>query len=155
MVIEFETKKGKFLAVKPTKSVSYMDDNEILIAGHILSWMNTNVTIPEKGFSFNCLLSELTKSKCKKIVDNIFNVSYKNYLNPSERITDRTFDFDNALDSFKTLMEKIEIYTVNPFEKPNPNDYCDDFGNYEHNLQRWKAAQKRTSKEWLILKIKK
>lgn len=155
-IIEFETKKGKFLAVKPTKSVSYMRDCEFLLMGDKLSWMDTMVQIPEKGFSFNFIISELTESKCKRIVEDIFGKSYKNYFDPNpENKYAPTFDFDTATESFKSLMKKIEIYTVNPFQKPNANDYSDDFGNYEHDLSQWKAANKRTAKDWLILKIKK
>lgn len=153
--IEFQTKKGKFLAIKPTKHVSYLDNDQFLICLDKLTWMDTTVEIPEKGFGFSFLLSKVTESECNKVVENIFGKSYKNYFNPNpENNYAPTFDFDTALESFKSLMDSIGIYTVNPFKKPNLNDYNDDFGNYEHDLEQWKAAQKRTATEWLIFKIK-
>lgn len=154
-IIEVETKNGKFLFVKPTKKVSYMDNDQFLVMGHKLSWMDTDVDIPEHGFGFNSVMSKLNEGMCKIIVEGLFDKSFKNYYDPNPNNTYApTFDFDTAKESFDSLMKKVGIYTVNPFKKPNPNDYNDDFGNYDHDLAQWKAAEKRTASDWLILKVK-
>ena len=161
MKIEFETTKGKFLAVSvPIDANSFEKDK---FSGDKSS-MNykTELNFWKQGDFFYDgdaeiigLFSKLTEDNCKLIVEDLFGISYKNYFNPSpENKYAPTFDFYTALESFKSLMQLNKIYTANPFgEEPmvlshtiTPTVYVNDVA--------WRKAQERTSEEWLILKKK-
>lgn len=60
------------------------------------------------GFDYIGLTSEVTEEQAKMMVDKFYRgYNYNNYLNGKI--------FDTALDSFKSLMQHLQVYEVNPF----------------------------------------
>ncbi len=155
--------KIKIITTKETFMFLPISDgaNKIQVHGfnktnNILYYKNDGYAINLKfdsDIEFICLLSQAKEEDAKKIVDNDGDM-YLQYNDFSSKPY-----FDNAIESLKSLMESENIYTVNPFGEMCPKEKTLDLQtqypiNY-YDIKQWQGAQQRTSKEWLIIKLKK
>lgn len=92
--------------------------------------------------------TEITEEQAKEIVDDYRGTKmFHNYLfNGSNH---HFVAFNTAIESFNSLMQKLEMYSENPYREKL---YCDldtaiDLGG---RLEQWQQAQYRTGK-WLII----
>lgn len=85
------------------------------------------------------LTSEVTEDQSKMMVDKeVRYMAFKNYI-------DDLKISQTALKAFKSLMQHLKVYEVNPYgETP----YCGDRRIY--GSDKWKEAQERTGK-WVVL----
>lgn len=159
MQIEYKTEKGTVLFVKvPDDLISFkliedMGDDVLEIKSEVKGynsltqrWKNIRVS---SGFKIIGLTTEITEEHAKMIVDTCneleFNgVAYNDYQTTSIH--------DTALDSFKSLMQHLQIYDVNPLgEFPTlPNFKRLPISMVERKQDRWKEAQQRTGR-WIVL----
>ena len=120
-----------------------------------------------KGFQLIGLTSEVTEEQANMIVDSekIFpDENTKTYLwsyLDYKGVVNIPYWYANALDSFKSLMEHLQVYEVNPFPEPliccsgSVQSECGCMGfpyNYssQEELNCYYEANERTGK-WVVL----
>lgn len=94
-------------------------------------------TIPE-GFQFIGLTSEITEEQCGVMLPGISTAQLDGVyysIGDGER-----YCHESALDSFKSLMQHLQVYEVNPLS----------FDPTGITTSEWKEAQSRTGK-WIVL----
>lgn len=157
MIREFKTSKGDFLAVKVSDDakdiiipfenmVSYVTDNKI-----------TGTSFPKGDYQIIGLVSEITEEQAKDIVGDSIDAcnlltGFINY-NEKERKLQRPFLFENALESFNSLMQANEIYSENPLGK-HFHDYIKSMP-FKEDLTSYYDIYENSENEsgnWLLLK---
>jgi len=103
------------------------------------------------------LTSKITEEQAKIMVDaekifpdhdtRTYLLSYLDY----KGVVNIPYWYDNALDSFKSLMQHLQVYEVNPLgiRRPKYFDYSSQI-QYEGDCKDYDYTQSRTGK-WLIL----
>lgn len=101
------------------------------------------------------LYSELTEERLEGIMPSELSVLetevYRNYKEDTYR---KYYSLSSALESFNSLMTKLECYTVNPYGgKPNERDMLDFelVSCFEEAIYLWTEAQQRTHSDYAIL----
>lgn len=93
------------------------------------------------------LTSEVTELQCKMMVGRNEIGEYKSY---REHFTNPYFfGYDIALESFKSLMQHLQVYEVNPCSHPSDIEPT-NLNHYNYISEKWLGAQSRTGK-WVTL----
>lgn len=172
MQVEHKTEKGtvKFV-LTPSVKLKFKIYSEFLVMGiSEVDVKNKCIKIDRGdtkgfikiGFGFQLigLTSEITEEQAKMMVDSIggtVDAYFKDYL-IVKHSSKFQFACISALDSFKSLMQHLQVYETNPFGKNyNCNVYngAGSFLNgklYTMNeaYKGWEQAQSRTGK-WIVL----
>lgn len=114
-----------------------------------------DIKLPNEGFELLSLYSELTEEKLEGLMPSELSVLetevYRNYKEDTYR---KYYSLSSALESFNSLMTKLECYTVNPYGgKPNERDMLDFelVSCFEEAIYIWTEAQQRTHEDYAIL----
>ena len=114
--------------------------------------IGTTRSLPPGKWKIIGLANEITEEQCEDLVESetdiwLQKMTYKCY-------TKNDAAYLSAKESFESLMEANEIYSVNPLQKPM---YSSLFGEdkkmmseYKERLSKWKRAEERTVK-YLVL----
>ena len=103
----------------------------------------------DTGFELVGIHPELTEQECKRVVERLFFAEAKPhpyYVN----YTDEAYYCDTAKEAFDTLMQKLECYTVNPYDEPIEEEYDIEHLFYHHR-QQWQEAEQSTFKKFAVL----
>lgn len=156
MQIEHKTEKGTLCFVKVPDDAS---DLTLPKVGMIDLYFKTKVQseyeednyisigLPNIGFQLIGLTSEITDSYAMNMLDyqsdNDEHQSpiWRDYINGQYHLS--------PVDSFKSLMQHLQVYEVNPYEYPIYHDYSSDIKWKEANA-KWKYSESRTGK-WIVL----
>lgn len=135
--IEHKTEKGTVRFVKVNEKCWDFKINENGI-NYFEKFSNCSSlrTIPvTKGTVLIGLTREVTEKQAKMMVleiDSLIGRVFKDY-------TEHGKFYKNPTESFKSLMQHLQVYEVNPY------------GGYRHDFtQTWQEAQSRTGK-WIVL----
>jgi len=148
MQVEHKTEKGTvtfFLPSPGADRFKYFNDEK-----PYLSYFVGHETFREyfpKGTVLIGLTSEVTEETAKIMVDEYNDyglIKHKDY-----RKGYFTHSLFSALDSFKSLMQHLQVYEVNPYEYPIYHDYTSDVKWKEANT-KWLEAESTTGK-WIVL----
>lgn len=141
MQVKFETDKGQGLFVKVPEggesfNMSDYDDEALLFYEKSNNDFISEVKIP-KDYSIIGLTTDITEDQAKNIVwdISIHKILYKGH----------NMYFTSAISAFKSLMQSLQVYEVNPYSKfINPEDFN------EEDILECKDIQARTGK-WIVL----
>ena len=150
MQIEHKTEKGTLLFVKTDSeliSFNLYEDfgDKILDIRTNKKWSTIRLDI---NFQLISLTSEITEEMAKMMVDDKHSDFYYDYIGE-----DKDRYFGRALSSFKSLMQHLQVYEVNPYGK-QPFLTDDDAGSEEETQTRFLRAdaQQRTGKFIVLFK---
>lgn len=121
------------------------------------SW--ASITLPEGSWQLIGAVKDLTEQQAQSMIGNIPDwkaLIYRNYTAPAKDYRDIVeSSFDTALESFFSLMESLQVYSVNPIEKPvfeaqfvghmAQKDYS-----FLQKMKQWKEVEDRTG-NWIVL----
>ncbi|NII81735.1 MULTISPECIES: hypothetical protein [unclassified Pedobacter] len=141
MQVEHKTEKGEILFVDVPDGVNFYEFNGkfyFLESGQ-------EVKIPQ-GFELIGLTSEVTEVDVKKILTYQEVISWCNLGVSIDCLGNEIHDntYVNYLYAFKSLMQHLKLYEVNPY-KQKPCEGCDDY-------EVFTEAQARTSKRVVLFK---
>jgi hypothetical protein len=162
--IKFKNHKGEeFLFVKLPKDATNIEVNNCI---KTISWDNPEtgsyddyLGLPYYKYKLIAPLSEMTEELWEGVVKNPFVV--KNFFNPKE-VSFSWWDYNDdfwsseiksATESGESLLKSLQIYMVNPFEKPTENSFDFISHNYESALKEWQQAEENAGNWVLIQKI--
>lgn len=155
LIVNYRTEKGEISFVKVPDDAS---DLTLPKVGMIDLYFKTKVkyeyeednyisiSLPDVGFKLIGLTSDVTEDQAKMMVDHCNDIvpglidGYVDY-----RRNQLNVAFTNALASFKSLMQHLQVYEVNPYDEARLNM---TFSNKHKN--RWQQAQERTG-QWIVL----
>jgi hypothetical protein len=171
-IAEFETKKGKFIAI-PIPDKDRREKVGVFCQDEDVKYQLTKLIYEpylnfhyHRGVIFNVPLPcecellgtirTLTEEQRKTIVDDSewYTDMYKNYEHP--KAENKSAQMTWPFQSMWSLMQANKIYVENPFgDKPQyrataNEQECDE---YKNNYDQWETAQNRVSKDWVILKM--
>lgn len=101
------------------------------------------------------LLSGITEEKLEGIMPKKVEYfraiklwQFKDY--NDKHISYNTYVYDTALESFQSLLQKLEVYTVNPYGQ-NPENGENDEDKFWQHASKWQQAQQRVIKDAAVL----
>lgn len=157
---EISTDKARLLFVKVPEDASDLVLPKIGIADiyfHLNSGEYGSIGIPPGSWSDPVRVEEVTEGMASQILPS--KPFYPDYFNgETTEILFPDFEDDmcykavDAIDSFQSLLEANEIYTVNPLgERPvvKTNDMFLEYGNIR-DQEKWDSLQENTA-SWLML----
>lgn len=105
---------------------------------------NKCIILPDGQYEIIGPYPGLTEEQATEVVNRAYDPEYwENYHKSTYCVS--------ALESFASLMEAERLYTENPLgDEPKLHYSMED--NYDH--YQWNLAEDRTSKQWIILKLK-
>jgi hypothetical protein len=150
MQVEHKTEKGTVLFVKvPIDTVDFeiatIKNSKYLIFGDVSYSFRLKEQIPYFDWQLIGLTSEVTEEKAKmmgfepmiNILDWPANTDLPNTIEVS------------GLDQFKSLMQHLQVYEVNPYQRPIIVENEDNV--MAINLyNQWQSAEEKTGK-WIVL----
>ncbi len=175
MQIQFDTKKGKFIALSVSEfdkyEISFMqgDPDIVGIKDGGLSFLGSLPEyccerIPKQGIKCNAeiigLASKINIEQVCDIVDFEIDIANNNeiyFFNYNEDAQFNGFEM-NYRDSLQSLLVKNKIYSENPIGElepiiDEPNIHSQYYANQQYNNSLWHKYKETTSKEWLVIKI--
>lgn len=152
MQVEHKTEKGTVLFyLLPENTITYtlypdfddslLDVRSEIIGNNIISQKWTNVRL-HGHWSLIGLTTEATEDQCEMMVDIIWN-GFKNYELSDGNVGNYKRLVKSAVDSFKSLMQHLQVYDVNPYG----GIYSLTYG---FNRELWQEAESRSGK-WIVL----
>ena len=155
MQIQVNTGKAELLFVKVpdnTNRHSYDKYRNLISADEDedpfspVDWFSDK--LPIDNWQIIGLAHELTNAQCENLVEiypdfSLQKVTYKCY-------TKKNAVYLYAKESFESLMEANEIYSVNPFQEPDRGDYSGG-DQFWFDFDQWQKAKERTGK-YIVLK---
>lgn len=159
LIVNYRTEKGEISFVKVPDDAS---DLTLPKVGMIDLYFKTKVkyeyeednyisiSLPDVGFKLIGLTSDVTEDQAKMMVDHCNDIvpglidGYVDY-----RRNQLNVAFTNALASFKSLMQHLQVYEVNPIgERPMWG-----YKPFTHKLMNdWQEAESRTGKFIVLFK---
>ncbi len=173
MQIEFDTKKGKFIALSVNEfdkyEISFLqgDPDVIGVKDGGLSFIESLPEyccerIPKQGVRCKAeiigLASKLDMNQISDIVDFEIDTANNNevyFFNYNEDAQFNGFEM-NYRDSLQSLLVKNKIYFENPMgelepEVNDPNIHSQYYASQQYDNSLWHKYQESVSKEWLII----
>lgn len=146
MQVEHKTENVTVLFVKvPELTVSF--SIERLWCNFIRFKSNNShqdIGIPKGNWQLIGLTSEVTEEQAKMMVDYLAITRSLPPVYKYQCFNNWENEFDNALDSFKSIMQHLQVYEANPYGDKEL------WGDVRYSPDQWKEAESRTG-QWVIL----
>jgi len=151
MQIEHKTEKGTVLFILLPVNTDYPTFKRDFDVGRLKHYK-------KDGWQLIGLTSDITEEMAKMMVEAKHNLKYADrndltgYRSYGELHKDgKPYWLSKALDSFKSLMQHLRVYEVNPYEKPYVNFMGSDvYSTSFMQLEKWKEINERVGK-WILL----
>lgn len=150
MQIEHKTENGTVLFVKVPDDYkgAIIEDDALTIwqDNKFGSWVAYE-SLGKANWQLIGLTSDITEQQAKIMVYSVMknpNDRYKNYTRQNQT---SGLLYDSCLDSFKSLMQHLQVYEFNPFIVDDPDPHSQYYG---AQMDAWQEAQSITGK-WIVL----
>jgi hypothetical protein len=164
-----KTESGEYLVVDVPEGSENIKMSEDHIGRSWLEYPNSygceKIPLPVGNYEIIGLHPGITEEQAAGIVEKMSNEFYIGYKDYRKEIS----AFHSALESLDSLLEANRIYTVNPIQDPKkqigkyydppfdgefiPSPYSGTMlmNKYREDIEKWQAAEDRTSKLKIIL----